>query len=145
MTEKDIASKKFIEELRVEGAVTAKEMVDELGISKATANRYFEKISKLYPGSVAKVKDLNIKGTTYGTGKPVRVISGKVYTDWLEHYYYKSAYNDLYGLDDGSIFRNKLESKSKDELIDEIISLKADLEGLRDSIFNKIDKEIKKL
>lgn len=140
-----LTNQKILTDIQKSGIITVKLMQQDLNISKTSATRNFDKINKLYPGTVIKAKDLIVNGIKYGTGKPIRAISTNIYHQWLQEHYYKESYKDHYGLDDGSLFRKKLESKSKDELIEEIIDLHASLSKVRDSVFNKIDQEINKL
>lgn len=146
MIESQNTADKLIEEMNVTGVITANTMMADLNISRSTASRNFNKINKLYPGSVIKLKDTTINNITYGTGKAINATSSYIYEIWLQEHYFKDEYRESStNKNNNSLFRKKLESKSKDELIEEIIDLHANLSKVRDSVFNKIDQEINNL
>lgn len=140
------SSDKLLHEMNTTGVITANTMMTDLQISRSTASRNFNKIDKLYPGSVIKLKDTTINNITYGTGKAINATSSYIYEIWLQEHYFKTEYRkSSTDKNNNALFRKKLESKTKNELIEEIIELQSNLSKVRDSVFNKIDQEINNL
>lgn len=153
MTDSNQQKDDVLNEIKDFGVITFKDMMSDLGISRATTSRNFDKINSLYPGSVIKLKNMTINGKTYGKGKAIKAISGKTYEKWRQNSHDESEYVELsggsgpdpFGPDDNiDNLRSKLEAKSKKELIDDIIEMRTNLEKMRYSVIDQLDKELSK-
>lgn len=120
--------------LAEQGVVTARTIEKDCNVTKATAQKYFKEMVKNDPTVQMQLKNKKINGKVYGKTRPVNVVPGEVYDEWFDHHF-----EDEETMETVSEYTEELQ-KTKEELIDENLALKKDLQKLKDSLKKIINK-----